>query len=179
MPRISHVVLVPDRATRAHGRFTEREMIDGYVQSLFEQLEEDRAYVSILQNGDPIMPGTLVIHCLGGFLPKPTSSKSNTSSIFYGTEESLQFAEMLHHSLMDWGRCYANFYHKGSLPKPDASLLVEGTLSVSVSPFRINGPEAESYMMRLDELGRTIAHCVREFMISRGEQTKIAKVDYK
>lgn len=180
MPRINQVVLMPDQtATQFAGRFSEQEMIAGYSRTLYEHLEEDRIDVRFFNDLDPIMPNSLVIHCLGGYDKKPLAGKSNFTSIAYGSGDSASFANMVKETLKDWGKCYADFYHKVSNPRQDDLYLAEGSFSIAVSPFRINGPNAESYMKKLDVLGSSIAHTVLQYLIMRDEQPRMMKVDYK
>lgn len=179
MSRINQVVIVPDLgANKCSGRFSEQEMVQAYVSSLFEHLDEDRITVQIYHELNPIMPNSLVINCLGGWMKTTSNARCNITSILYGNADSRQFANMLQEVISDWGKCYADFNHRVSNPK-----LVEvsdpDVFSVSISPFAINGPSAESYMTKLDQLGREIAHCIMGYLITRSEQPKMMKVEYK
>lgn len=110
MARINQVVLVPDlTATQLSGRFSEQEMISAYARALFEHLEEDRIEVRFHNDIDPIIPNSLVVHCLGGFDKKPLGGKSNFTTICYGGPESGSLANMVKETLKDWGKCYADF----------------------------------------------------------------------
>lgn len=178
MARINQVVLIPDlTATQLAGRFSEQEMISGYTNSLFEHLEEDRVEVRF-NNEDLILPNTLVLRCLGGFDKKPSGGKSNLTTISYGGSESASFANMVKETMKDWGKCYADFFHKVCNPREDLGLAKEGCFTLAISPFKINGPNADAYMQKLDLLGASIAHCVMQYLIMRDEQPRMMRVDY-
>jgi len=180
--RINQVVLVPSFHTisgegQISGRFSEREAVHGYMESTYEHLEEDRVIVKIHDNTDVILPNTLLIHCYLGWERPQSKAKYNIATIGYIQTEVVPLAMLLCESLSEWGRSYVDYHHKTANPRLEESLPLsdtQSTMSIVLRPFKLNGAESTVYMKNLETLGRTIAYCVNEFLLIRGEQGKLA-----
>lgn len=177
--RINQVVIMPDKAAQAcAGRFSEPEMIASYTQSLADCLDEDRVPYRFYDECDPIVQNSLVVHCLGGFgkesRGRPTVS--NFTTITFGSTESEELATLFCEGASEWGKCFANFHHKTQQPKRDLAsplLNVESTIAIAISPFKLNGPDAESYMKHLPKLGEMLGHIIYEYLLSRSEHPRM------
>lgn len=179
--RVNQVVLVPGIPQTGSeglvfGRYSEREAIHAYMDSVFEHLEEDRVLARIHSDLEPIQPNTLLIHCQIGWEKPNSKAKCNMATVDYVGQGSLALAALLCESLVDWGKSYVDFHHKTGNPKIANDPTPEGTIAVILKPFRINGPNVDLYMNSLDQLGRTIAYAIYEFMVSRNEIPEVARV---
>ncbi len=180
--RINQVVLFPSVPLFGgegitSGRYTEKEAVHGYMDSILEHMEEDRIVCRVHSDSEPILPNTLLIHCQIG-LDKPNSkAKCNMATVDFVGQGALPLATLLCEALVDWGKSYVDFHHKTANPKVANEPHYDDTLGVIIKPFKINGPQVDDYMRSLDQLGKTIAYSIYEFMLSRGEQPNVMKVD--
>lgn len=185
--RVSEVVIVPSVSREGQGRlfgkFSEFDVVNGYVTTLCENLEEDRVNFRVLREGENIYPNSLVLYCSSGFLEKKSKSERNCTIVNYKTPSSVPFAETVVEALSDWGKCYVDYKHKASNPiKLDGhnilneAAAVENTIAISVQPFHINGPNSGEYMKRLPSLGKILSTCVYDFLLSRGEHPKMMRL---
>ncbi len=180
--RINQVVLVPGVPRvgdhgHTFGHYSEKEAIYEYVESTLEHLEEDRVAASIHETGGLIMPNTLLVHCFLGWEKPNSKAKSNIATIGFQGTEALPLANMLCESLSEWGKSYVDYHHKTANPRPEDQSPegnLPGTIGVFIRPFKLNGMQIDTYMRNADTLGRTIAYCVHEFILGRGEQVKLA-----
>lgn len=180
--RVNQVVLVPSVPSigaggLVFGRFSEGEAVHGYMESLYEHLEEDRIPVRYHHDLEPFQPNSLILYCQIGFERILSKSKCNAASVSYIGSHSQGLAALLCEALADWGRSYVDFHHKTANPKEESKIVHEGSFGVVIKPFRLNGPNIEEYMLSLDQLGKTIAYSVYEFMVGRSELPSVMKTD--
>ncbi len=92
-------------------------------------------------------------------------------------QEAFSLATMVCESLSEWGKSYVDYHHKTANPRAEEDnpyADIRDTFGLVIRPFKLNGVEAEAYMRNLDTLGKTLAYCVNEFLLARGEQGKLA-----
>lgn len=168
---------------RCIGRYSELDVIDGYVSSLVDELENDGIRYQVLPTRQ--RPGiragerflhveqfTLVLHLCAGWAEGDAPAK-NASSVFFGggTGGARDLAEALSDAMGDWGQCYV-FGHRTTKPgrlKTDTLLGVPDTIAARVEPFALNGADVEEYMRRLPALGEALGRAVSGFLMSRGQ----------
>lgn len=171
MPAFTHKNL-----GRYHGKANEYEAVNCYLQELSECLDNDGVRHRIEKEDAQIFPNSLVIYCSVGWATG--NRKSNSSSISYGQANSRVVASLFTETLSDWGKCYVNLGHTAKLSNSDkrAFLNVPDTMGISVEPFKLNLDSSSEYIQRAKNLGKTMAHCLFEFLLSRNEQPRMMNV---
>lgn len=179
--RINQVIVVPAFSKRVygryHGRFCEFDVIDAYVPPLVEHLEHDRIPFILYQDGEIILPNSLIIHCSVGWLKTPSKVKTNFSLISYSHANSKRLAEIAIETVSDWGKCYGDLQHKTkevANDKENLLLRYKDTMAIAVEPFQLNGPNVDDYLKGGEVFGKMLAQCVYEFLFSRNEMPKLA-----
>lgn len=180
--RVNQVLLVPVISPTGgeglmYGRYSEAEAVNGYIESILEHLEEDRVTASTHSKLDPIMPNSLVMYCGLGWDKPSSKAKCNIATVEFVGQAALPLASLLCESLVDWGKSYVDYHHKTSNPKVAVEPFHEGSITIVFKPFKLNGPNIDSYMSCLDKLGRTVAYSIYEFLLMRDEVPSVMKVD--
>lgn len=180
--RVNQVLLVPSVSPSGgegliSGRYSEADAVNGYIDSILEHLEEDRVTARLDSPNEPILPNTLVIYCGIGWDRPNSKAKCNIATVEYVGQATLPLAALLCESLVDWGKSYVDYHHKTANPKVATEPFHEGSLTLTVKPFKLNGPNVEHYMRSLDKLGRTIAYSIYEFLLMRDEAPSVMKID--
>lgn len=178
--RVNQVVVIPAFTNsgalgRYCGKTCEYDAVNAYVESLCEFLDHDRIRFELRppDSREPILPNSLILHCSVGWNKKDSKSKNNHSVVSYAQSSSKKFAEILLETVSEWGKCYADLGHKckeNDKDRENILLRYIDTFSVSIEPFRLNGPNPDEYMRGAPTLGRMLAQAIFEFLASRNEQ---------
>ena len=185
--RVNQILLVPEfygtgKDGNVWGNHNQKDVVRGYLQTLQEHIEENRHDCSIFQEGDTILPNTLIICLSAGWGKAESRSRLNGHSVVYGDDNSLEFAELMAETLGEWAKNYVNYHHKMATPARESKnpfLSVKDTIGISVSPFKLNGPNSEDYVRWLPKLGQLMADCIYEYLLHRGERPRMANVNYR
>jgi hypothetical protein len=185
--RCNQVLIVPEFLDGAkegyiHEATSQKDAVKAYLETFVDSLDEDRVKFSVFQQGDIILPNSIVV-CLSIGWQKPGSkSKVNSNEVSSGNKESEEFANSVSEAIFEWGKSYVNFNHRGSSPtlnKDNPFLKEDKTISITVSPFKLNGVNSDEYVRWLPKLGQILAHCIYEFLFSRGEQPRMMSANYR
>lgn len=173
---------------RASGRVSETDIIDGYLPSLMDELDvEDIRWALLDTRSRPgvkasdrparVEPGSLVLHCLAGWADKQPRIHKNFSQVLYSQDTSYQLADEIGESIGQWGQCWA-YGHKTANPRKTSDPLLEvaQTRAIAIEPFLLNGPDAENYWGRLDQLGVVIARALSDHLRARSYAQRGSKV---
>ena len=176
--RINQVLIIPafDRDKnfgRIHEKYSEWDAIDCYVHSFMEHLDNFGIRPFKSRENDLIYPNSLVVHCDAGWVdPKSKVKSSNYSAISYGTPNSRSLADIFAENTTGWGQNYVSNNHTTKDPKRGDTrpfMVTDKTISISISPFMVNGPDVDSYIRFGPMLGKMLAIAVADFMTTRGE----------
>lgn len=170
--RINQVMVVPeynhlDMGTH-QANFCEHDIIDAYVSTLCESLENDGIHFSVESKPQAVTQNTLLIYCRSGM--GGSCNGTNSSTIYYA-ETSKKLCEYAIESVSEWGKCYVDTAHKTKERKmPDHPLFsFPDTMAIAVDPFVPGGPRHEEYMVRLPQLGQMLAQAVFGLLLERRE----------
>lgn len=184
--RINQILLVPEfsgvgKDGNAWGNHNQKDVVRAYLDTLSEHIDENRHRFSIYREGDTILPNSLILCLSSGWAKTDSKAKLNGHTVHYGRSLSAEFAEIMAECVADWAKNYVNFHHKNSGPSISTAnpfLNVEDTIAISVSPFKLNGVNSADYYRWLPKLGEHMAHCIYEFLLTRGEQPRMMSVTY-
>lgn len=185
--RTHSVVIVPDYGHSAPdgsydrglvcGRYSELDVIDGYLPTLIEELDIDGIRFEVMNTRSPpgvahdkrhtlIEPHSLVLHLgCGRFDGKAMPSK-NISCVYFGGDGRVH-AKELSEALFTWGQCYV-YGHRAARPEPmkaDRVINAEGAAGIRIEPFMLDGPDTDVYLSRLAELGTAIGRAVSSHLM--------------
>jgi hypothetical protein len=185
--RINQVLLVPEFSSPGkEGNFhlgaCQRDVVDAYLNTLVEGLDENRVTYSVFREGDIILPNSLIVCLSSGWLKPTSTATKQISEVRYHTPESLHFAKIVCDSISEWGKCYVSYYHRGNRPLTDKDnpfLKVKDTMAVSINPFKLNGENTADYLRWLPKLGEILSECIYDYILSRGEQPRMMSAGYR
>lgn len=185
--RCNQVLIVPEFSDVGKdgliaGNTSQKDVVKTYCDTLVEYLDEDRVKFSVFREGDMIEPNSLILCLSAGWAKSTSKARMNTHEVYYSQKSSEVFAAAIADALGEWGRNYVDFHHKNSAPvKNDKNpfLAVENTIAAAICPFKLNGPNADDYVRWLPKLGQSLAHCIYEFLFSRGEQPRMMSANYR
>lgn len=162
---------------------TEVSIVDKYCRGITDALDDSGVRNRTLPVRKPpgikegerhhgIMPNTLILHCRIGWCDKPPSKRPlyNKSRIFQGAGDYGELPELISETMAHWGQIYVIHGHQGCNPvvcDEDPLLKVEGTAGLRLEPFILNGPAAEQYCGKLEELGRDLGRTIADFIIAK------------
>lgn len=189
--RIHSVLIVPDLGHggtgrydrgRSIGRFSELDVIDGYVPTFVEELDHDGIRVSVMPTRSSpgvalparphlVEPNQLVIHCCAGWgdFGDRVPALKNITRVHYG-DGGKEPAEEISEAVSEWGQCYV-YGHRTANPlgrKEDPVIRVKGSIGVRIEPFLLDGPDAETYLAQLPRLGVALGRAVSSYLRTRG-----------
>lgn len=181
--RISQVAVIPlldeKNPGQINGRYNEFDVIKSYMQTLTENLEEDRVHFEVVKKDEPIFDNTLKLYLDGGWSNNKKPLSSNGSMISYSDKNSKDLAEHLRTYISDWGKCSVDYNHRIISFSEDKSLCDQPNVTaICITPFFLNGPNHEDYMKKLPELGKQIESCIFEYLLDRQWGPKISGVSY-
>ena len=197
--RVHEVVIVPGAGylsaegiyTRGHqtDRVTELDVVDQYVRAIQDELDigsiRHRTLETRKRPGIPegsrhlgILPGSFVLHCKVSWNVRPPSkpNTTNRSRIFYGPGDAPPVAHLIEEILSHWGTLYVAHEHLCASPVEDACdplLSVPGCVGLRLEPFALNGPNAELYFTKLEQLGRDIGRGVADYLINNQSHARM------
>lgn len=185
--RVNQILLVPEfsgvgKDGSVWGMHNQRDVVAAYLHTLTEHIDENRHQFSVYREGDTILPNSLILCLSSGWTKAESKSKLNGHSVFYGNDASGEFAAGMSECIAEWAKNYVNFHHKNSGPTRNNTnpfLKVSDSIAITVSPFRLNGPDSGEYYKWLPKLGELMAHYIYEFLLSRGEQPRMMAVSYR
>ena len=164
---------------RRYGRFSQMDVVDGYMHSLIDELDGDgvrhevmptRTHPGVCAQDRPrfVEANHLVLHLCAGFSQDPPKTK-NMTSVYYGSPQARDIAEEISEAIAEWGHCYV-WGHKTANPQlsSDPLLQVKGSLGVRIEPFVLNGPDSDLYLAKLPQLGTCIGRALVGYLTHRG-----------
>jgi hypothetical protein len=163
---------------RLYRNLCEKEVLSAYTQSLCDYLDDDGVGYSLQNPEDAVYPNSLVLHISLGW--QHGAKKTSSSTISFARLCARDIAAAIHEGISDWGKCYVCHDHTTKRNEDDKRdvLKIDGTIGVAIEPFKLNDKHAENYAYRAKEFGKILAHVVYEFLRSRDELRKIARVAY-
>lgn len=159
------------RRGETHGHYSQSDVIDEYGRSLIDEMENEAVRLHMPDTRRP--PGLTetqrFMESPGNYLPLIVSSDwfakprmHNSSTVEYRGEQYFKLCKLICEGLSEWGRCYV-WGHRVSQPVP-----VEGAYDfIRIKPFAINGPHADEYLKRLDQLGVSVARSIGSYLLER------------
>lgn len=161
----------PEPRGNTHGAYSQSDVVDAYVATLSEELDSETVRIAPVNTRvlPGIPPGQRVKEAAGGHVPLICSCDfylrerpTNGSLVEYSGSHLKQLAYRISESLWEWGRCSA-FDHRGS----EAVAINESDALIRIKPFALNGPNADDYLLRLDQLGVAIGRAIGDYFGER------------
>lgn len=170
MAKINGLTIIPDFGffgkdlIKGHqaNKYFQSDVVREYAQVFHEELEKNYVMSELIQTHKKpsltleqrqavIQANRPTIYLGCGWENK--NREHNISRVFYSHKSCERLAKSLCESLEDWGHRYV-FGHRVAKPVQDKS--ISKGPAVRVSPFALNGANAEEYLKRLRELGETM-----------------------
>lgn len=161
------------------GRYTQMDVVDGYMETLVEELDIDGIRVEVmptrkrpgvrdLDRHRHVEPNQMVIHLSCGYYTGKTPPQKNMSAVFYGPAEAKDLAKEVSEAMSTWGQCYV-WGHRNARPEPSPEKIinVEKTMGLRIEPILLNGPDLEEYMQRLPALGTCLGRAISSYLMVR------------
>lgn len=168
--RINQVVIMSKSQNRYAGTAAESDIVSALVDSIVEHLDYDRIRFSMHEKDPYIYPNSLILSVGVGFSNKPEKLSVNSTCFEFGKDFPKLLERSLTEYMSDWGKCCGHGHRvKQSVDKDADHLNKPDTIGFHIEPFIFNGPNSDDYQVRLDGLGKGLAHCIYEFMMSRNE----------
>lgn len=161
-----------DRRGRFSGSMSQSDVVDEYGRSAVEEMEADNVRLFHVETRKS--PGTRELERLelvpASFVPIVFSvdycerpGLHNRSVVEFSGAHLDKLARLIAESMSEWGRCFV-WGHKVSKQQ-----LPGKQPFIRISPFQMNGPNEDAYMVGLSKLGAGIGRAVGAYMIDRGE----------
>ncbi len=156
-----------------HGHYSQSDVIDEYGRALIDEMENEAVRLHLINTRKP--PGLSQLQRFkespGGFLPVIISAGwflgkphlHNASLIEYQGGKYGKLCGRIAEAMSEWGRCYV-WGHRVSQPVQ----VDEGPHDfIRIKPFAVNGPHVNEYLLRLDQLGISIARAIGGYLLER------------
>lgn len=155
---LHEVLLVPASQGRCEGLLAETEIIKRYARSLSDELDHCGIRHRL---GEQARPWEFVVSLGLGWTLAKKDLLTNRSRIWISDARASSVATFLAETLSHWGQLYAGVEHRSCKPiakqEQDAHIYIE--------PFELNGPKANAYAQRLEELGRDLGRTIADYVV--------------